>query len=182
VLEVLVSSCIKDWVEVIKGAVETLAVLIGGYFVLQRVLAGNRIVNLSLKIVCDRVVGPSGKDLLRAVLSIEKGDRSTVQIHDIEVRINGQPTPWRSIWRDQVLRFTSVEQKHLNPPHLKITWGAPATEAHFLNLSPGEKTELANYCEVDRGVVCQVDVVVLGVELKSCHRSQWKASAVSLPV
>jgi hypothetical protein len=176
------SSCLKDWVDIAKGTVETVAVLVGGYYALQRVRAGNKIVNLSLKVVCDRLARNGQKDLLRVVLSIEKGDRSTIQIHDLEVRINGAPAPWRTAWRDQVFRFTSANQTHATPPYLKLTWGTPSTDAYFLNFSPGEKTEFANYCEVDHGLACQVETAVLGVELKSGYRSQWRASAVSLPV
>jgi hypothetical protein len=175
-------SCAKDWVEIVKGIVETLAILIGGYFALQRILAGNQIVNLSLKIACDRVAVPHGRDSLRATLSLVKGDRSTIQIHDIEVRVNGQPVVWTYPWRDQTVRFTSDEQEAAIPKFFKLTWGERSEKSPFLNFSPGEKTELANFCEVDHGVVCYVEVVVLGVELKSGYRSQWRASSVSLPV
>jgi hypothetical protein len=176
-------SCLKDWVEVIKNIVEIVAVVLGGVVAYRRIRSGDKIVNLSLDLKCERAKGKPrpGKDLLGVALVITRGDRSAVRIHDVEVRINGQPAPWKAVWREQLLRFTSVEQQSHVPPYFKISWGAPSATAPFVNLPPDEETQVSNYCEVDSESACHVEAVLLGVEIKSGKRSQWRASAVSLP-
>jgi hypothetical protein len=134
------------------------------------------------------------------VISLEKGDRSTIQIHDIQVRVNDRVVTWEGgEWRKQAYRLSTPDDKTLpapdpldpelpnepyaeTPAYFQLTWKKKSRRKPFLNLSPGEKTEFANSCQVDHGAVCHIEVAVVGVELKSGLRSQWRASAVSLPV
>jgi hypothetical protein len=178
------SPCMRDWVDIAKNTVETLAVLIGGIYAVIKIRAGESIVNLSLSVACDRVGHDDKLDTLSVVILLEKGDRSTIQIHDIQVRVNGQSVNWKGTeWREQMHRLYTPDEPNAGAtaPYFDLTWGKRSDRAPFLNLSPGEKTELANYCEVNHREVCHVEVAAVGVELKSGKRSQWRASAVSLP-
>jgi len=172
----------KDIADLIKTIVETFAYLLAGLFFIYKWLAGYLTTNLSLRVKCQRARDEvdNTKDVLAIMLVLSKGDRGSLKIHDIEVRVNGQTVPELAKLREQLWRFSNISPTK-QIPYRQIKWGQRSSRSPSISLTPGEETQLASYCKVEHATVCRVEAVILGNRKHSRYLGEWRASAVSFP-
>jgi hypothetical protein len=66
----------------------------------------------------------------------------------------------------------------------KVNWDEEDASNEYLNVSTEESLQLSEHFRVKRGVVYRVELVVTGDRIGNRiipSRSQWRASAISLP-
>src|SRR2546427_3280903 len=83
----------KTLAEVGKNFFEAVAWLSAGLFFGYKALSGYLITNISMKVDCERRAKPESQvdDYLLITITLTKGDKGTVQLHDAQARI-GTPT------------------------------------------------------------------------------------------
>ena len=171
---------------VVKTIVEILAYFSAFLFFAFKAWSGYFITNMSVRISCSRQRDISDRttDLLTVTLILLKGDLGSVQIHDIQVRNNDCPIPemeglGKELWR---LKDRRDEQKPGEPTRVLCNWEHNKSRP-FVNLGPGEETQLSWYCKVKSGDVCKIEVVIAGRPARTWPTTtcQWRISAVSLP-
>ena len=166
---------------------EVFALISAGGFFLYKAISGYLVTNLSLKLSCVRQRIPGGKeDYVKATLTMEKGDRGTVKIHDVlgtVCTIGDMKTPIASTTFDSLgMDRRSFKQIPFGNTHrAEIIWNKLSETQPFLNLSPGEKTHVSFLATVPTGEPYVIYLVVLGQRRFSRRMAQWRASTVSLP-
>lgn len=166
--------------DTIEHYAQALAFAGAGLFFFAKFCAGYLLSNLSLSTRCKRVSGPDPLfDTLIVTVALEKGDRNTILLHDLQARV---------AYGDEsvVLAFHDVERRSMkseqHPPRQAIVWDLRSKKAPFLRLSPGEKTKFAVSCQVPKKCLCNVEVVVLAPRPFSRGVGQWRASEIVPPV
>lgn len=179
----------KELTEASKNISEVIALLAAGSFFAYKAFFGYFRPNMSVKLDCTRhpVQGSNSDDYLVIKLTLIKGDRTTVYIHDAQARIK---MPLREL---PPVSFIGVDRRHIGSDPIatkagnalrkkRISWTEPAYVNPFIGLSPGDSTEFSCYQIVPRGTPCEVEVVVVGQRERSEKSSpQWRASYVSVP-
>ena len=95
--------------EVVKIWSECIAYLSGGSFLIYKVLSGYFITDLSLKLQCERLTSETG-DSIAVTATLKKGDKGTIRIHDVRVRlttVDGQIMSEKSMIGVQRLSFNT---------------------------------------------------------------------------
>jgi hypothetical protein len=185
---VLAPSDTKAWIEVAKSGAEIVAAFFALLFFLFKAISGYFVANLSVRIECSRQPDPGNEttDFLTVMLILSKGDLGSVKIHDIQIRNGNSPIEemnnslHKELWR---LPHEKTQEKPT-----KIIWKDSKDDnrrnrPQFINLGPGEETQLAACCKVGRNEVCKVNAVLAGraVWRPWTPACQWRISAVSLP-
>jgi len=166
--------------EIVRNWAEAFAWLCAGAFFVYKAFSGYLISNLSVSLKCRRRHLGSGTDYLTVTVSLKKGDRGAVSLHDIRAHVS--PTA------DGELDFKPlVGTKRLGSRDGgNGTWRILETqsrEAPLLNLPPGEATSFSQCFRVPSRYPCEVDVTVLGGwPWHRGTRYQWRASDISMPV
>jgi hypothetical protein len=165
----------KEQVEVAKGVIEALAYVLAGGFFLYKWISGYQTTNLSLEIVPTRQPDPkSAKDLLKVVLVLTKGDRGSVHIFNIGVTVNNEHFDLMSGLEHYFVKKPNARDRTVN-------WDAKDLKyVNFLN--PGERTEVAIVCGIDKNEIGHIEIVVVGRRKWSRRLKQWRAAAASLPL
>lgn len=185
----------KQATELIKNWVEIAAYCAAFVFFSYRVLSGYFLTDVSIGLDCERkrAPGTEDKDYLGISVTLKKGERGGISLHDASVRITSckanqtfGPLPLVAIAR---LNRTAPAQDPVGDAGIlraQIDWTKIPSNAPRLNMPPGDETRLAAFVEVDAGVPYMVEVVVLArtLLLRKLHMrfSQWRAARVSLPV
>jgi len=164
-----------------KSVVEGFAVLAAAGYFFQRLLSGYFVVNLSVAVAVERMKEDE-RDLLAVTATLEKGDRGTLSLHDVVIRVvseGGTPI----VQQVDVQRFAFTRQRvngtTLDRCVAELT--ATSMSTPLLNLTPGECMTVSGYVDVPSGKTCLVEVVVLGERTGSGNVAQWRSSTVSLP-
>ena len=173
---------LSDWDHLTKA----LALLAALLFFAYKAISGYMVTNMSLKLACTRQPSDQSHDDLTLSITLLKGDRGSVAIHDATVRLyradggdndKPEPIPLTSIKR---LSFNTVSSGSANGK--KVAWDAPSRSKPYLNLTPGDEMTLSAYCQVASAGVWRVEVVVLGSRLFSPFVAQWRGSLIALPL
>jgi hypothetical protein len=176
------SATIKTVVETIKGCAEIFALVAAALYFGYRFKTGYFVINLSLSVKPSRQRSPKdGVDFLVVLVKVKKGDRSSLNIHDarVKVRWEGDEKIIELIGADR--RKSKVES--LGAVQRKVINFQDRAEKHpFIRLTPGEETTFSCYVEVPSGIVCNIEVAVLGEKPSGQRTGQWRASVVSLPL
>jgi hypothetical protein len=160
--------------EHVRALVETLAYILGGSYFAFQWISGYLATNLSLEIVTSRIGNPeSDRDRLKITLVLTKGDKGSVHLFNIGVRVNDQPYGLM----DGIEHYWITET---DAGGREIDWGKK--DLHYVNLlNPGERTEVSMVCDIDRSQTGDIQAVVVGRRKLSRNVKQWRASAKSLP-
>jgi hypothetical protein len=164
----------KDLSEVVKNYAQALVWVAGGGFFGYKALSGYQIVNLSVGLEATRVSERvRDGDLLKVAVTLSKGDRGTIQLHDIKGRVRGDD--------GVVLKDLCFDVVRLDHDRQSELWESVNPRNPFLNLAPSESTILSGCVSVPSGMPCLVEVVVFGKRRSGIQMGQWRASCVSLP-
>jgi hypothetical protein len=171
---------VKVIAETIKAIVESIAFGCAGGFFVWKIRSGYQVVNLSLDLQCHRVARAADIDLLVVSVTVTKGDRGSLEVHDVQARFT---------IRDQVrtAAFAGFERSSFTTESLPaaerhvINWSKPSKSSPFLRLTPGESTSFSCHVEVPKSETCFIEVAVLGKQASGKKVGQWKATHVSVP-
>jgi hypothetical protein len=175
----------KTIVEVVNLLVQTVALLgAAGYFG-YRFITGYFIVNLSLSLSASRRKSPNpGEDFLSVAVTLTKGDRGSLNLHDAKLRVTWEGGEvihdLPGIDRRNYLgeRLGSFERKTIN-------FAERAAYSPFLRLTPGEEAVFSAYVKVPSASVCYAEVIILGERRWGKRRGrrvgQWRSSILSFP-
>ena len=160
-----------------KNIAETAALISAGGFFLYRAFMGYFLPNVALGLACVRQNGLN-RDLVAIRVTVEKGGAGGIKLHDARAIVTVAGQPCQELELQGISRWTygpgsAPKFKRLQPNEKS---GNPR-----LNLSPGDRIQLAGACEVPAGAVVHVEVAILGRVLRSLSMSQWKAADVVLP-
>jgi hypothetical protein len=168
----------KDNVEILKSVVETLAFFLAGLYFLYQIGTSITIVNLDLSIATERQALDKEHDYLKVTLGVKKGNINSLYLHEImgRVRVNNQK-------REIVLDFDEYFKLGYIAHEMKFdNWKVNKDNPRY-QLGTEEATQFAAYTVVPARKVCRIDIAVLGgSETLQYGRSQWRISAVVLPV
>jgi hypothetical protein len=139
-----------------------------------------------------QATGTPGEDNIVLLITLKRGDRSTLALHDISVRFSwagGEQVKcvdeiFRSAWkRDNQLNRLVIDLGHIND------------EVPLLKMTPGETVMYSLHTTVPSDKVCHICTTVLGQLIivneltgkrkqivKNRWIGQWKASIDSLPL
>jgi hypothetical protein len=174
------AECAKFVAETIKAIVESIAFGCAGAFFIWKLRSGYQVVNLSLGLQCHRSARDPDTDLLVASVTLTKGDRGSLDVHDAQARFT---------IRDKVrtASFAGFERSSYTTESLPaaerhvIDWSTRSKSSPFLRLTPGESSCLSCYVDVPKRETCFVEVAVLGKQASGKKVGQWKATYVSIP-
>ena len=175
--------------EYVETVLKCLAIIAAAGFFVYKIKTGWWIMNMSVAIRLDRKVKDPTNDHLSITVAMDKGSNDSVNLRRIQIRVTELESPEAS---EKESPKPSTETEILGHERLaeiedcdKVDWAKPST-AGPISISPGEKTEFAHYVTVAHGVPVLVEAVVLGdrwlATLWNDHYTQWRVSAVSLPV
>jgi hypothetical protein len=170
---------LSEWESIAK----TLGFFGAAVFFLYKAISGYLITNMSVKLDFNRQrSAKTDMDYLVVNVSLSKGDRGSVNIHDAQARLrydSSEPPPVPLIGAERLscktVRLNDEEQK-------QIDWDKRSESSPFIRLSPGEEAEFACCWEVPPKAACKVEVVIIGKRLRSTRLGQWRSSGVSLPI
>lgn len=179
---------VKNIAETIKSFTEIAAILIGGgclWYYKWR--AGYEVVNLSLDLQCQRTPQDDDTDLLVLSLTLNKGDRATLDVHDVQARFTIRE-------KVKVVPFIGFERSTYYTDKLPVSgacpierrvidWTKRAETSPFLRLTPGESTCISIIYpdKLPKTETCFIEVAVLGKQASGKTGGQWKATCVSVP-
>jgi hypothetical protein len=176
----LLGLSLSDWDHLAKS----LALLAALVFFAYKAISGYMVTNMSLKLACTRQPSNKGNlDDLALSITLLKGDRGSVAIHDATVRLYGAdgvglgPIPLTSIDR-----LTLDPDSSGNANRKKVAWDTSLDSKPCLNLTPGDEMTLSSYCQVSSAGVWRAEVVVLGRRVFSPFVAQWRGSLIALPL
>ena len=170
-----------SWQET-RNFAEAIALFCAAGFFLYKLRSGYLIVNLSLKVSCSRrqLSTKEDKDYLVVSITLNKGDRGSLLIHDAQIRITCPGEQDISCALEDLRRFTYRDAG--GGTSKELVWGQPSQTKPFLRLTPGDRTQISWWKEVAKGKPCKVEVAVLGKRDFSFRFGQWRASCSSLPL
>jgi hypothetical protein len=176
------SSGEKDLSEIVKNYAQAFVWLAGGIFFGYKAFSGYQIVNLSVTVDAVRSgEKDSGNDFLKVAVSLSKGDRGTVQLHNIRGRIRAETGVTFGVLCFDVFRLDHDWRALGQAQRGVTTWDSLNPRNPLLNLAPNESTILSAYARIPRDAPCVIEVVVLGRRRSGIQMGQWRASCVSLP-
>lgn len=170
---------VKDFADIAKNVTGALALLCGFVFFAYKAIAGYLFVDLTLAVTTRRTASHSGGDHLVIMAILKKGARGSVRIHDAQARVT-----WDG-GREEV-RFVGIHRQSYdidteNRQRKIISWDRRSVKQPLLRLPPDEQAEFSCHLPVPSGVVCEIEVTVLGRERPWFGVGQWKASHISTP-
>jgi hypothetical protein len=188
----------KDW----DHLATTLGIMAAGVFFSYKAATGYQLVNLSMKVDCQRKSIPdsSGKDHLAVNITLIKGDRGTIRFRGGSVRLSIDPEMDQERARSgeyetgegQYLPLLGLERfsydsqpvpnNQNDRKYWRINWSRRSQLAPHINMSPGDEATLSAYGIVERGHAYKVDIVVIGQRYLSWRKGQWRATLISLPI
>ena len=174
--------------EVVKNYAQAFVWLAGGVFFGYKGFSGYQIVNLSVSVDAIRSADKgSNNDILKVAVTLSKGDRGTVQLHNIKgrIRVKGRTREEADTVLEE-LSFDAFRLDHGRRPLRRTgrqlrTWDSVNRRNPLLNLAPGESTIVSDYARVPSETPCLIEVVVLGRRRSGIQMGQWRASCVALP-
>jgi hypothetical protein len=188
-------ACAKAVTELIKPWVEIAAYLAALLFFTYKVYSGYFVVDMSIGLDCERKRSPGSenKDYLGIRVTLKKGERGGVELHDALVRVTScignqvfGPLPLVTIARLNRTNPTQDAAGSTGVLRSRIDWTQIPKDSPRLNMPPGDESKLAAFVEVDTGVPYMVEVVILARKLLlrkiKTRFSQWRAAKVSLPL
>jgi len=166
-----------DWWKLVPAFIQAFAAFGALIFLLIRYYRGSEITNLSLTVESERVKsGLAELDWLVVRLTLKKGDRNTVVLHDIQARFSTVEKP---------VVFTGNQRlgHELCQGRYRIAWDTANADYPLINLPAGDETQLAAWVQVPSDKPCIIEVVVVGIHYgQKVGPGQWQASDVSLPL
>jgi len=145
------------------------------FFFGYKLLTGYLITDMSVKIACERKHKNEKMDYLAIAVTIKKGERGGVQIHDGQAWVRSLP----GVTPVELIGIRRMDQSD-PAPRATIQWTERDSR---LNLPPGDEMQFAALLEVP---CCQAFVVETAILAKKLWRirnkvGQWRACVVSLP-
>src|SRR5471030_2722941 len=119
-----------------------IAVVIGALlFFAWKAFAGYHVTNMVLNISCVRQPSSTeGKDDLAVLVTLKKGDRGTVSLHDAQFLVwNADHKGFENHALHSIDRWTFVTGKLAGKKRRKIVPGKRATQIPTLNLTPNDE-------------------------------------------
>lgn len=173
-----VASYLKDWGQI---AAWTGAALFFAY----KIVSGYFIIDLSLKMECERrKLRDRAQDYLAVTVTAKKGERGAIELHDARLTVFDYSTGQKI--HDSV-RFKGARRltygpgvdgyKEVDPEKISI-------DHPLLNFAPGDEMLFAAMFEVGNAQVVTVEAVLLGRKKFRLPDKfgQWRATRVSLPL
>jgi hypothetical protein len=157
------------------------AALFFGY----KIVSGYFIIDLSLKMECERrQVGDSDQDHLGVMVTAKKGERSAIELHDARVTVFDYSTG-RKIHDSQ--RFKGSRRLTFasgNDGYKEVNSEKLSSDNSLLNFAPGDEMQFAAMFVVGHAQVVTVEAVILGRKKFRLPDKfgEWRATRVSLPL
>jgi hypothetical protein len=129
--------------------------------------------NLSLSVKCFRKPLRDDLDCLTIKVKLEKQDRWTIPLHDIQARVyeRKEQVTWAPLPDFKPIVFKDVFRVGFKcdptsawpPVKGTISWDERSNRRRFITLTPGDSMELSDTCELPSGKIYKVEVVVLSL-------------------
>jgi hypothetical protein len=166
--------------EIAKDLATLLAAIGALFYFWYKIFSGWMLLNLSSSISIERESILEQDDHFVVNVTLVKGKVDSVRLLSAEIHVIGidpvQATPILRILKG--LRRIPVNESN------KVNWDEEDASNEYLNVSTEESLQLSEHFRVKRGVVYRVELVVTGDRIGNRiipSRSQWRASAISLP-
>lgn len=184
----------KTKFDIAKDCFEVAAYVAALAFFLYRALSGYFIVDMSVKVSSERRRRPGSDnvDYLAIAVTLKKGERGGVRLHDAQVRLQSDGAENTQLGPKELITIMRVNRTDLEkdlpnvPKRARIDWTLIPPDSPRLNLPPGDETQLTALFEADAGTPYVIDVVILARRifygLWNGRLGQWRASSISLPV
>jgi hypothetical protein len=143
-----------------------------------KLVQGWLLVNMSLSGTTERRARGDGQDDLVVAVTLTRGQTGSAAVHETAVRVSWSDDP-RAPRTTHLKGTTRLETAKEQLFSLAPGWER-ADKPY--KLPPGEATTWSCHVEVPTGQVCDIEIVVLGVQWPNRRAGQWRASLVSLPV
>ncbi len=162
----------------LKDVTQAVAIVAGGIYFFSQVGKGFHVVDISISLVCKRRSEDTSNDFLSIEVVIEKGPRGSAEVSGVEVQVtqNNAPVVGSPCLLTGCRRLETKDDGRLK-------WGnyCGKDNAPFLNLTPGDRMQLATVFRVAKLQPCKIEAVLIGKGWRDAPFSQWRAEAVSLP-
>ena len=134
----------KTLAEVTRDLGQAPAWLGAAVFFGYKAWSGYFVVNLSIKVEwVRRSRAGEADDLLQVTPVLAKGDRGSVRLHDVQIRVTPDGGEERVIWLDDFRRLGWVYESQGTLKRGTVEWKEAAARISLLNLTPGEATHFA---------------------------------------
>jgi len=171
------------WIAIAKDLFGAAALLGAAGFFLFKAIQGYLILNLSLQLESRRV-RHGLSDLIAITLTLSKGDRGTVRLHDISVKATdlfGVVYQPKGPSGPPEERFSHQKPSATNPS-VRIIWSQRSSRNPHLNLSPGETYQIEWVISTPSQIPIIIESAVLGRARLWRRTGQWRATKISLPL
>lgn len=166
-------------IELLLQVAQILAFSSAAVFFIYKVFTGYFVPNMSLDPeITRRTDEETGNDMLIVKVSLSKGDKGSINIHDAKVRFTGD-FGQRIVDLIGINRLSFDSTEINNKDKKLIAWDRISRKKPFLRIGPQESTVFSCVCEVSKNATTLVEVVILGKKPNSWLKSQWRASLVS---
>lgn len=167
---------VSQWWESLASAAQVLAFLGAAVFFLVKAYQGYLTVDLSLEAACRRSHRARGQDDLAISVTMKRGDRGSVRLRDLIVRVRDEGGDIAVHRLDDIRRLNYTGDGELVLPLTRRHGKMP-----FLQLTPNESMMVATHVLVPSTSVAVVDVVLQSQKRALRNLGQWRTSAISLP-
>ena len=168
----------KATLELIELSLKIVALAGGVAYFAFKMTNGFYIFNLSVDLKAERQSAAEGDDYLTIVVSLKKGDVSTLVLHDIQARLwpdsedpaTSRTLPFLGLRRPDYVRHGTIA--------FDLSWKGQG----MLRLRPSEGTQFSVSTRVPRDKVCFAEVAVIGRRaFVGVMPGLWKATMHILP-
>jgi hypothetical protein len=180
----------------LKDVGQMLAWFAAALFFVYQVRSGRLIGGVSLRLCCDRKPSrAAGMDYLSIVAILKRNGGSKLLLHDARVRVSlAQGTAPREVHQlpeattlpaspESETKMIGIERLSFGTTSsrvLKIKFDVREPVA-FLHVAPTDETQFATLYEISTDQPYIVEAAIFGRRRATRIRSQWRASAISLP-
>jgi hypothetical protein len=182
--------------ETIKAWAEIIAYVSASLFLFWKFASGYFVTDLSMKLTTVRQPSQeTGMDWLAVTVALKKGERSALRLLDGKIRFTTYPGGL-PIDTKPLLGIGRLDYDELPATGSFSIVFKPSPDYPFLNLPPGDETELASACYVPETEPILIEAVVLGRVyvranvlgrirsklLPPDYTGQWRATSIAVPV
>ena len=164
--------------ETLKIWAQIIAYGSAGFFLIYKVVSGYFICDLSLKVSCERF-SHGESEQLAVTAALKKGEKGALQVHDARIRVTDQSGAF--VYVQPMIGTERLSFDTDGHGRMMIAFDRTSSERPFLNLPPGDETQLCGLCTVRPTLPYTIEVVILGRKVGVGKTAQWRASAVSFP-
>ena len=163
----------------LTDAIAIISTIGASLFFFYKIMSGALAVNMSVKVKAKRQANDKITDYLVIEVKLEKGEFGSLLLYDIGAKVAALNS------ESKYISFVGIERQSWEKS--KIVWdtvkdGKGYTSNPNIRITPTEKLSFSVITTTPNDLPCSIEVIILGKRDFSPFVSQWKSSAVSLPL